>query len=294
MNNLSDMQIINVPLTSLIYGENVRQTYDDTEMSELMVSMRKMGLLQPVGVCKTPEADQFRMVFGFRRSLAAKKLGWETIDAVLIEAKNEEDFLIKNLTENVIRADVSMPEQGRVFQLLQKRGLTKNEIAARVGCPLHRVNLAINAYIKIPAKHRGEVTHGILGKSDKPGSMSVSNALKVGSIQKQHQLTNKQADDLYQFAKEDGSGTRQMGVIAALIAKDVPVKEAIELAKKTRIVTVTMSMDEEHLLRLEKKYKLDVHDIIYTWLEKNEELQIYPMRKKHQDKVVSVTRKAGV
>src|SRR5262249_52401315 len=116
---------------------------------------------------------------------------------------------------------------------------------------------------------------------------------KALSIQKQYGLTNDQSEKLYEYATNDGVGAQQMTVVGGLLAQNIPMKEAISKAKGTRIITIQIACPTAVITALEAKYKLTVHDIAYTWLEQNKELQVIPLRKKHDNKVVTVTRKAN-
>lgn len=284
-------EILEIPLNKIVASENSRQVYDPQEMAELMVSMKQTGLLQPVGVTPLPKGGFYKLIFGFRRFVGANKLGWEKIDAVLVEAKNDEEALIKNSIENVIRENVSFPQQGRIFAGLTKKGLTQEQIAARIGCAKSFVNTALNAYYRIPKKIQKRLVSGTRGTNVKAGQLTPTAAFEVVQIAQKAKLTEQQAERLYDYASEKGVGKSQVTVVGQLLGKDYSLREAITRSKSTRIVTVQFGVDIDRIQRLEAKYKMPIHDIAYTWLEQNKEMQIYPMRKKHQDKVVSVTRK---
>jgi len=290
---MANRKIVEVPVSDIVAAENSRQIYEPREMEELMVSMKQTGLLQPIGVMPLPKAGKYKLIFGFRRFSAATKLGWKVIDCVLVTAKNDEDALIKNSIENVQRANVSFPEQGRIFAGLIKRGLTAGEIAARVGCNKKFVQGTLEAFYKIPKNVQKKIIGGTRGTSKKPGTITPTTAFNALKIKQKYHLTQEQTDKLFEYAATDKAGASQMRVVGALLAKDRPIKEAITQAKSTRIITLQVACYTDVIENLEKKYKMSAHDIAYTWLEQNKELQVIPIRNSHDNKTVVITRKAN-
>lgn len=100
-------------LTEIRIGNRIRKNPGD--LSELKDSMRRLGLLQPILV----DTDN-NLVAGFRRLEAAKELGWETIDARLIEVKDRKERLIIEADENVTRRDFSPEELQKADELLER------------------------------------------------------------------------------------------------------------------------------------------------------------------------------
>ncbi len=100
-------------LTEIRIGNRIRRNPGD--LSELKDSMRRLGLLQPILV----DTDN-NLVAGFRRLEAAKELGWETIDARLIEVKDRKERLIIEADENVTRRDFSPEELQKADELLDR------------------------------------------------------------------------------------------------------------------------------------------------------------------------------
>ena len=82
-------------------GERKRQDMGD--ISGLASSIDQIGLLQPIGI--TPEYD---LVFGHRRLLACQQLGWETIEASVIDIQA---LAVAEHAENEIRKDFTPSER---------------------------------------------------------------------------------------------------------------------------------------------------------------------------------------
>lgn len=292
---MTQEQIYTLPLTTLTESnQNIRLHYDDDEMAMLMVSMSKIGLLQPIGVVRDKETDEekYMIVWGHRRFRAAQKLGWEVIDCRLTEAKSELDFVIKNLNENLHRASVSLPEQGRQFAILMKKyDMTASQVAARMNCTKHHVELAVRAFQRIPARVRDKVSHGSRGQTEKKGTIPITSAMRVEQITRNLKLNRDTADKLYKAAAADDMSHQHIIVAARLMQQGRPPEDAIEEALSQRMITVMVTMNKDHILQLEKKHKAPIHELLYSWLEQNDEFQIESRGQKHLEKNIILKKK---
>src|SRR5271165_1426853 len=81
---------------------------DPEKVRSLTASMAMIGLRTPITVRRIKKgfSTMFALVAGRHRLEAAKKLGWEHIDAFIIEG-NETDARICQLMENLYRADLT-------------------------------------------------------------------------------------------------------------------------------------------------------------------------------------------
>ena len=110
--------------------EQPRKTFDEEKINELAESIKNYGVLQPLLVQKN---DSFyEIIAGERRWRAAKAAGLKEVPAVLKEYSKQEAMEI-SLIENVQRADLNPIEEALGYrQLIDKFGLTQEEIAVRV------------------------------------------------------------------------------------------------------------------------------------------------------------------
>ena len=92
-------------------GNRIRSRPGD--LTALAESMRRVGLLQPILV-----DEKHRLVAGFRRLEAAKRLGWESIDVRVVEITDKKDRLLMEADENVTRRDFTPEELARADRLL--------------------------------------------------------------------------------------------------------------------------------------------------------------------------------
>ena len=108
-----------------------RERFDEEQLNELTESIREVGILQPVLV--RPVGDEFELIAGERRWLAARRLGIGRMPA-LVRDSDDVAALEQALVENVHRADLNALEEAAAYQqLIEDFGLTHDELATRVG-----------------------------------------------------------------------------------------------------------------------------------------------------------------
>ena len=108
-----------------------RGEFDAGRLAELKASIQRNGLLQPILV--RPAADGYEIVSGERRFRAIQSLGWGSVPVVLREL-NDEQMLVCALVENLQRDDLSVVDEARGYgELIDKFGLTQQEVGDHVG-----------------------------------------------------------------------------------------------------------------------------------------------------------------
>ena len=85
------------------------------DLQPLMKSMRDYGLMNPVVVNRRLE-----LIAGHRRLESARRLGWENIEATMMETSGELPMLELEIEENVQRRDFSHAELAEALKLLEK------------------------------------------------------------------------------------------------------------------------------------------------------------------------------
>ena len=109
-----------------------RTKVDEEKLSELSASIKEKGIIQPVVVRQVGE--EFELVAGERRLLAAKRLGWEEIPAVMVGKLSKEDMLELSLIENLQREDLNPLDTAKGYKrLLEECQLTQAEVAQKIG-----------------------------------------------------------------------------------------------------------------------------------------------------------------
>jgi ParB family transcriptional regulator, chromosome partitioning protein len=103
----------NIDIEKISLGNQLRDNYIHT-ITELVDSIRKVGLLQPI-VIRVNDEGNFEVVSGCRRYTACKTLGWKKITCVIIEANDKEAFET-SLIENIQRSSLNPLEEAQAFK----------------------------------------------------------------------------------------------------------------------------------------------------------------------------------
>lgn len=88
---------------------------DSGDLAGLVASLRDHGLMNPVVVNGSHE-----LIAGYRRLEAARRLGWEHIEATAMQAADELPMLELEIEENVLRRDFTSQELAQALQQLEK------------------------------------------------------------------------------------------------------------------------------------------------------------------------------
>lgn len=102
-----------IEINKVLVKKRIRK--DLRELAGLIESMRNFGQLSPIIVNRQSE-----LIAGNRRLEAAKRLGWNSIDAIVIDKDDEIDMLELELEENIQRNDLSSDEISDGFTRLEK------------------------------------------------------------------------------------------------------------------------------------------------------------------------------
>lgn len=112
-----------------------RVGFDPRKMEELVASVKRHGIIQPVAVMPNgKDTADFLIVAGERRWRAAKEAGLKEIPVIIMKVLPPGDLMEFALVENLQREDLLPLEEARAYHSLQHRfGLTAEQIAERVG-----------------------------------------------------------------------------------------------------------------------------------------------------------------
>jgi ParB family chromosome partitioning protein len=110
-----------------------RINIDQDSLKELSASIAEHGIVQPLIVSYDQEADQYTLIAGERRLLAAKMAGL-TMVPVIERTVTDQEQLELALIENLQRSDLNPLEMAEAYQQLAENfNLTHDQIATRVG-----------------------------------------------------------------------------------------------------------------------------------------------------------------
>lgn len=119
-----------IPLSKIIYGENVRSERDE-DIMELARSIEKHDVLQPLVV--RPRGNKYEVICGHRRLKALQLVGGDIpVPCIVRDDISDADIIKVQLEENIQRKQMSALELVEAFDKMKKQSkvkLTNEKIA---------------------------------------------------------------------------------------------------------------------------------------------------------------------
>jgi ParB/RepB/Spo0J family partition protein len=109
-----------------------RKHFDKTLRAELVASVERHGIVQPIVVRPNGTTGEFEVIAGERRVLAAREVGLQNIPA-MVHDYTDDQALDVQLIENLQREGLHPLVECEGYQDLKSRGHTVEQIAAKVG-----------------------------------------------------------------------------------------------------------------------------------------------------------------
>jgi ParB family chromosome partitioning protein len=159
-------RLVNVSPNDIVPNpQQPRAEFNKEELDELIVSIREVGLLQPIVVRPLVGAaiggPHYELIMGERRLRASKALGLESIPAV-VKNTADENMLRDALLENLHRANLNPLEEASAYQqLLNDFGITQEQLAERIGRSRPQITNTIRL-LKLPSSVQQRVAAGVL------------------------------------------------------------------------------------------------------------------------------------
>jgi ParB family chromosome partitioning protein len=125
-------EVKNIPVNIIIPSPyQPRTVFDDERIDELCQTIRTHGIIQPIVV--RVRNNTFELIAGERRLRAVKKIGLETIPAIVREFNDSQAASIA-LIENLQREGLTAIEEAAAYQqLIELHDLTQESLAQRLG-----------------------------------------------------------------------------------------------------------------------------------------------------------------
>ncbi|MFI2380402.1 ParB/RepB/Spo0J family partition protein [Streptomyces sp. NPDC018964] len=151
-----------------------REVFDEDALSELITSIKEVGLLQPVVVRQVGPAS-YELIMGERRWRACREAGLEAIPAI-VRATEDEKLLLDALLENLHRAQLNPLEEAAAYdQLLKDFNCTHDQLADRIGRSRPQVSNTLRLLKLSPTVQR-RVAAGVLSAGHARALLSVEDA----------------------------------------------------------------------------------------------------------------------
>ena len=162
-----------------------RRDFDPESLEELAVSLREIGIIQPITLREVKKGD-YQIIAGERRFRAAGLAGLKTIPAY-IRTANDENVMEMALIENIQREDLNSMEVALACQnLLEVYNMTQEQLSARIG----KKRATIANYIrllKLPAEIQVALKNKQIDMGHARALLAIDDPMK--QLQLFHELT---------------------------------------------------------------------------------------------------------
>ena len=165
------LNILEIPVTKVHPNPNQpRQEFEQEALGELVESVTRNGILQPILV--RADGEGYQLIAGERRWRAAVQAGLATIPAILRTVSDNESLELA-LVENIQREDLNPIEQAKAYKnLIERFALTQEEAASRLG--KKRSSVAnILRLLELPHEIQDAVSRGTLSMGHARALLSI-------------------------------------------------------------------------------------------------------------------------
>lgn len=109
-----------------------RKTFNEYDLTELAISIRENGILQPLTVRKINNYT-YELISGERRFRAAKMLKLDAVPCIILDTTLQQSAVFAVL-ENIQRSDLNFFEEAAAIErLIEYYGVTQESIAVKLG-----------------------------------------------------------------------------------------------------------------------------------------------------------------
>ncbi|GHB57942.1 chromosome partitioning protein ParB [Streptomyces xanthochromogenes] len=236
-----------------------REVFDEDALSELVTSIKEVGLLQPVVVRQTGP-ERYELIMGERRWRSCREAGLERIPAIVRET-DDEKLLLDALLENLHRAQLNPLEEAAAYdQLLRDFKCTHDQLADRIGRSRPQVSNTLRL-LRLSAPVQRRVAAGVIsagharallsvddtGEQDRLAHRIVAEGLSVRAVEEIVSLMSSEPQ-VAPKAKGPRAGTRVAPALSDLahrLSDRFETRVKVDLGqKKGKIVVEFASMED--------------------------------------------------
>lgn len=233
-----------------------RQVFEEEALAELVISLREVGLLQPV-VVRPLGNERYELIMGERRWRAAREAGFTAIPAIVRDT-GDDDMLRDALLENLHRSQLNPLEEAAAYdQLLQDFGCTHDELAGRIGRSRPQISNTLRL-LKLPPLVQRRVAAGVLsagharallglddgGAQERLAQRIVAEGMSVRTVEEIVSLGGEAAPE-HRPARTPKPVAPKLAVLADRLADRFETRVKVDLGRsKGRIVVEFASLDD--------------------------------------------------
>lgn len=170
--NIPDLisdEILPIPVKDIkrVSDCNARVTDRRVGIEDLVESIKKQGLLQPVVLLGSYGNPPYELIVGQRRFLAHKEMGAETIKAVFAKDLDDWKARILSLGENMQRVELNHADKAKaITELYIHFKRDDRRVAKELGLPLRTVRDYIKIEERATQKGKEWLSKGKITKAD--------------------------------------------------------------------------------------------------------------------------------
>jgi ParB family chromosome partitioning protein len=241
-----------------------RTVFDEDQLTELALSIKEVGLLQPP-VVRSIGNGKYQLIMGERRFRAAKLAGLKSIP-VIIRQTSDDQLLREALVENIHRSQLNPLEEGAAYQqLLNDFGYTHDELAIKLSKSRPVITNTMRL-LNLPAAVQRRVAAGVISAGHARALLSLTDEKEIENLANRivaEGLTVRAVEEIVASggAKVKGGSVRSGKVLAPKlkeIADDLSdhldTRVSVELGKQKGKIVIEFATIED-LERINKVIK---------------------------------------
>ncbi len=157
-----------------------RTVFDEDLLTELALSIKEVGLLQPP-VVRSIGNGKYQLIMGERRFRAAKLAGLKSIP-VIIRQTSDDQLLREALIENIHRSQLNPLEEGAAYQqLLNDFSYTHDELATKLSKSRPAITNTMRLLNLPPAVQR-KVAAGVISAGHARALLSLTDDKEIENL----------------------------------------------------------------------------------------------------------------
>lgn len=233
-----ETEVQRLPVGSIVPNPlQPRQEFSETELSELVDSIRENGLLQPLLVRPDPgRPERFQLVAGERRFRSIQRLDWTDVPVVVREM-SDEALLVLALVENLQREQLGPLEEADGYQaLIDRFEMTQEEVARAVGKDRSTVANMLRL-LRLPPSIRKMLQANQLSMGHARALLSVDDAVRAADLAREAVARGWSVREVERQAKAVRAERSSRRSAPAGRRSSDPLVRALEEALRERLAT---------------------------------------------------------
>lgn len=157
-----------------------RTVFDEDQLTELALSIKEVGLLQPP-VVRSIGNGKYQLIMGERRFRAAKLAGLKSIP-VIVRQTNDDQLLREALIENIHRSQLNPLEEGAAYQqLLNDFSYTHDELAVKLSKSRPAITNTMRL-LNLPPSVQRKVAAGVISAGHARALLSLTDEKEIENL----------------------------------------------------------------------------------------------------------------